>query len=121
MYINTLGQLGTVTSSLRFKENVLDMGDASHGIMDLRPVTFNYKPQYDDGSHLLQYGLIAEEVARVYPGLVQYDKSGKPLSVRYQFVNAMLLNEVQQQHREIEELKSQVQMLLAQRQAAPAK
>ncbi len=120
MYVNSLGQLGTLPSSLRFKEDVLDMGDASRGILALRPVTFHYKPAYDDGSHLLQYGLVAEEVAKVFPGLVQYDKNGKPLAVRYQFVNVMLLNEVQQQHREIEELKSQVQALLAQRQAAPA-
>jgi len=81
--------------------------------MQLRPVTFYYRPQYDDGSHLLQYGLIAEEVARVYPGLVQYDQDGKPLSVRYQFVNAMLLNEVQVQRHELDEQRA----LLAAQQA----
>jgi hypothetical protein len=69
--------------------------------MQLRPVTFHYKPEYDDGSHLLEYGLIAEEVARVFPELVQADRSGKPLAVRSHLVNAMMLNEVQRQHRTI--------------------
>jgi hypothetical protein len=119
VYINTNGQLGTATSALRFKEEVQDMDDASRGLMQLRPVTFYYRPQYDDGSHLRQYGLIAEEVAKVYPGLVQYDGHGQPLAVRYQFVDAMLLNEVQRQHRqiddqqaEIEDLQRQVRALL---------
>ena len=66
--------------------------------MRLRPVTFHYKPQYDDGQRVLQYGLIAEEVAAVNPGLVQYDDDGKPLTVRYHFVYAMLVNEAQKQH-----------------------
>jgi Chaperone of endosialidase len=100
VYVNSSGQLGTTTSSLRFKEDVRDMGEASEGLMQLRPVSFHYRPQYDDGSHILQYGLIAEEVAKIYPGLVQYDNDGRPLSVRYQFVNAMLLNEVQRQRQE---------------------
>jgi hypothetical protein len=107
VFVNTSGQLGTATSSLRFKEDVENMADASAGLMQLRPVTFRYKPAYDDGSHLLQYGLIAEEVAAVYPKLVQYDEEGNPLAVRYHFVNAMLLNEVQKQHRAIEEQRGQ--------------
>ncbi len=96
------------------------MGDATNSLLlQLRPVTFHYKAPYDDGSHLLQYGLIAEEVAKVAPGLVQYDEEGKPYSVRYQFLNTMLLNEVQAQHRQlaaqqtqIEELQNQVKALL---------
>jgi hypothetical protein len=104
--VNASGALGTTTSSLRFKEDVEEMGEASGDLMRLRPVTFHYKPAYDDGSHLLQYGLIAEEVANVYPELVQYDRDGRPQAVRYHFVNAMLLNEVQKQHREIEALRS---------------
>jgi hypothetical protein len=98
VFVNSSGQLGTVTSSLRFKEDVQDMGEASAGLLLLRPVTFRYKPEYDDGSRLLQYGLIAEEVANIYPDLVQYDSEGQPQAVRYNFVNAMLLNEVQKQH-----------------------
>lgn len=61
--VNSNGQLGTRTSSRRFKDDITDMGTASSKLFHLRPVTFFYKPQYDDGSHLLQYGLIAEEVA----------------------------------------------------------
>ena len=87
-----------VLSSRRFKEQIADMGDSSSRLFQLRPVTFFYKPQYDDGSHTLQYGLIAEEVAKVYPDMVAYDKDGQPLTVRYQFLAPMLLNELQKQH-----------------------
>jgi hypothetical protein len=102
VFVNASGQLGTTTSSLRFKEDVQDMGEASADLMKLRPVTFRYTSRHDDGSRLLQYGLVAEEVAEVYPDLVQLDPDGQPLAVRYHFVNAMLLNEVQRQHRTIE-------------------
>jgi Chaperone of endosialidase len=98
VYIDNTGKLGTGTSSIRFKEDVRDMGEASDDLMRLRPVTFHYKAEYDDGSHLLQYGLIAEEVAKVIPGLVQLDAAGEPLSVRYHLLGAMLLNEAQKQH-----------------------
>ena len=108
VYVNSSGQLGTVTSSLRFKEDVEDMGEATRDLMKLRPVTFHYKAPYDDGSRLLQYGLIAEEVAKVYPTLVQYDAQGKPFTVRYQALNTMLLNELQKQHAQVEEQKAQL-------------
>jgi hypothetical protein len=98
VYINTNGQLGTLTSSRRFKDNIQDMGTASSKLFQLRPVTFNYKPQFDDGSHLLQYGLIAEEVAKVYSDMVVYDKDGQPYTVRYQLLAPMLLNELQKQN-----------------------
>jgi hypothetical protein len=98
VYINTNGQLGTLTSSRRFKDNIQDMGTASSKLFQLRPVTFNYKPQFDDGSHLLQYGLIAEEVAKVYPDMVVYDKDGQPYTVRYQVLAPMLLSELQKQN-----------------------
>ncbi len=101
VYVNSSGQLGTATSSLRFKEDVADMGTASDELMKLRPVTFHYKAAYDDGQRVLQYGLIAEEVAAVDPGLVQYGDDGQPLTVRYHFVNAMLLGEVQKQHADL--------------------
>ena len=74
------------------------MDDSTNALMKLRPVTFFYKSQYDDGSHTLQYGLIAEEVAEVYPDLVAYDKDGQPYTVKYQYLAPMLLNELQKQH-----------------------
>jgi hypothetical protein len=100
--IDGTGRLGTgncssTPSSRRFKEQIADMGDASSKLLQLRPVTFLYKPQYDDGSHALQYGLIAEEVAKLYPEMVGYDKDGQPSSVKYQSLTPMLLNEVQKQ------------------------
>ena len=116
VYINSGGQLGTTSSSRRFKEDILDMGDSSSRLFQLRPVTFFYKPQYDDGSHSLQYGLIAEEVAKVYPEMVAYDKDGQPYTVKYQLLAPMLLNELQKQHAVataqqdlIKELQEQVQ------------
>jgi hypothetical protein len=89
-------------SSRRFKEQITDMGDSSSKLFQLRPVTFLYKPQYDDGSHSLQYGLIAEEVAEVYPDMVGYDKEGQPNSVKYQSLAPMLLNEVQKQDAQLQ-------------------
>jgi hypothetical protein len=96
-------------SSLRFKERILDMGDSSSRLLQLRPVTFFYKPQYDDGSHVLQYGLIAEEVAQIYPEMVGYDKNGQPSSVKYQELAPMLLNELQKQNSQIAAQKEQIQ------------
>ena len=96
--IDANGMLGTTTSSRRFKDNILDMGEASSKLFQLRPVTFFYKPQYDDGSHILQYGLIAEEVAKIYPDLVVYGEDGQPQTIRYHLLTPMLLNELQKQH-----------------------
>ena len=107
--IDANGQLGTMSSSRRFKEDIQDMGDASSGLMSLRPVTFRYKQPYTDGSKPIDYGLIAEEVADVYPDLVAYSPSGEVQTVQYQKVNAMLLNEVQKQHQQIQEQKQQAQ------------
>ena len=111
MQINENGQLGAQTSSLRFKEHVRDMGDSTSALMQLRPVTFFYKPEYDKGDRTLQYGLIAEEVAKVYPELVAYDNDGQPYSVRYQYLGTILLNEVQKQYRRAE---TQAQVIQAQ-------
>ncbi len=105
VYIGYDGRLGTVNSSRRYKDDIQDMGEASRGLLKLRPVTFRYKQLAPDGSKPLQYGLIAEEVAKVYPGAVGYDDAGQPNSVEYHKINAMLLNEVRRQAREIEELK----------------
>lgn len=109
--IDSTGHLGTVASSLRFKQDVHDMGDASSGLMQLRPVTFRYKPQYDNGTAALQYGLIAEEVAKVYPGLVQFSDNGEPMTVYYNLLTSMLLNEVQKEHRQIETQQQQIDRL----------
>lgn len=113
VYVNSSGQLGTLTSSVRFKEDVETMGEASDNLMKLRPVVFHYKAPYDDGSHILQYGLIAEEVAKVYPGLVQYDAKGQPFTVRYQSINVMLLNEIQKQKAQLDEQEARIQKLEA--------
>lgn len=108
VYVNSSGQLGTMTSSLRFKEDVADMGAASDELLELRPVTFHYKAPYDDGQGVLQYGLIAEEVAAVDPNLVQFGDDGQPLTVRYHLVNAMLLGEVQKLHARLTEQATRI-------------
>jgi hypothetical protein len=101
VFVTGTGKLGTVTSSRRVKEDIREIGEESDGLMSLRPVAFRYKPEIDP-TGLTQYGLIAEEVADVYPDLVVYDRDGKPETVRYHLVNALLLNEVQKQHRTVE-------------------
>ncbi len=110
VYINGNGLLGTVLSSRRFKEQITDMGDSSSKLLQLRPVNFYYKPEYDDGSHLLQYGLIAEEVAKVYPEMVVYDKDGRVLTVKYQLLAPMLLNEVQKQNAQLQNEAEAIQL-----------
>jgi hypothetical protein len=102
VYVDSNGQLGTTVSSRRFKEQIRDMGDGSSALMKLRPVTFLYKAEYDKGQRTLQYGLIAEEVAELYPDLVTYDPDGKPYTVKYQYLTTMLLNEMQKQYHRAE-------------------
>lgn len=102
VFINNAGQLGTITSSQRYKNDISDMDAESDLLMKLRPVAFYYKPELDD-THTRQYGLVAEEVAKIAPQLVAFDKDGAPQTVRYHFVNAMLLNEVQKQRQLLEE------------------
>jgi hypothetical protein len=104
------GQLGTMASSVRFKKDIARMDKASETILSLRPVIFHYKTDTKDTP---QFGLIAEEVAKVDPALVLPDKEGKPYTVRYDAVNAMLLNEFLKEHREVQELKKQVAALTA--------
>lgn len=104
VFINSSGQLGTVNSSLRFKEDVHDMGDASSAILRLRPVTYRYKQPYADGSKPIDYGLIAEEVAEVYPDLVVRGADGQIQTVQYQKLTPMLLNELQKQHQLLEQM-----------------
>ena len=99
------GQLGTVASSERFKKDIAVMEKASEAILSLRPVTFHYKT---DAKDTPQFGLIAEEVAKVNPALVLPDKDGKPYTVRYDAVNAMLLNEFLKEHRKNEEQEATI-------------
>ena len=97
--IDTNGHLGTVVSSERFKDEIKPMDKASEAILTLKPVTFRYKHELDpDG--ILQFGLVAEEVDKVNPDLVVRDAEGKVYAVRYEAVNAMLLNEFLKQHNE---------------------
>jgi hypothetical protein len=106
--ISSDGQLGTAASSERFKKNIATMDRASENILSLRPVTFRYK---SDARETPQFGLIAEEVAKVNPALVLPDKDGKPYTVRYDAVNAMLLNEFLKEHRTVQELQKEVAAL----------
>ncbi len=98
-------------SSKRFKEDIRDMGQGSTSLMRLRPVTFRYKKQYAAGDNRLQYGLIAEEVAEVYPELVVHDDEGRVRTVLYQELNVMLLNELQKQHGQIQDLTERLARL----------
>ena len=94
--VDSNGQLGTISSSRRFKEDIQDMADASSGLLQLRPVTFRYQQPYADGSKPIDYGLIAEEVADVYPDLVVKAPHGQVETVQYHKLTPMLLNEVQE-------------------------
>jgi hypothetical protein len=108
--VNSGGRLGTNTSSIRFKEDVRAIGPESDDLMKLRPVAFRYKESHEAG-RLQQYGLIAEEVAQVYPELVVNDDQGRPLAIRSQLLEPLLLNELQNQRREIEDLKARLEKL----------
>ena len=107
VFINSSGQLGTLTSSLRFKENIQPMADLSSRIFNLRPVTFSYKAEYGGGG--MQYGLIAEEVDQVIPEMTVRDKDGQIETVAYQMLPPMLLNEAQKQQKVIEALQARVE------------
>lgn len=104
--VDSAGQLGTVSSSVLVKDAVADMGDATAALMKLRPVTFRYA-EYGPDSRL-QYGLIAEEVDQVYPGLVAKRKDGSAETVMYHFLPPMLLNELQKQQRKIEKQAGEI-------------
>jgi hypothetical protein len=105
--VNSLGKLGTVVSSRQFKDEIKPMDKASEAILALKPVTFRYKQEIDPGRNP-QFGLVVEDVEKVNPDLVVRDAEGKVNTVRYEAVNAMLLNEFLKEHRTVQELKSSV-------------
>jgi hypothetical protein len=108
--VNASGQLGIRASSARYKEAIKPMDKASEVILSLRPVTFRYKNELDPkGSR--QFGLVAEQVATVDPDLVARDEQGKPFTVRYEEVNAMLLNEFLKEHSTVREQKASISRL----------
>jgi len=100
VYVNSGDKLGTLSSSRRYKEDIKPMAKASEALFALKPVSFRYKKDIDP-SQLLSFGLIAEEVAGVDRDLVTVDKQGKPETVRYEAVNAMLLNEFIKEHKTV--------------------
>ena len=105
--IDTNGHLGTTTSSARFKDQIKPMDKASEAILALKPVTFHYKAEIDPKG-IPQFGLVAEEVEKVNPDLVTRDDQGKVYSVRYEAVNAMLLNEFLKEHRKVEQQEATI-------------
>jgi len=113
--VSSSGQFGVAPSSRRFKQNIQTMGDASDILRALRPVTFMYKPDIDPKG-VPQFGLVAEEVEKVNPDLVTRDEQGKPYTVRYEAVNAMLLNEFLKEHGKVEQLTKEFESKLAEQQ-----
>jgi len=110
--VNPVGRLGTVAPSQRFKDDIKPMDKASEAILALKPVTFHYKKEVDpDG--IPQFGLVAEQVEKVNPDLVARDEEGKVYTVRYEAVNAMLLNEFLKEHRKVDKLEATVADLVA--------
>jgi hypothetical protein len=105
--VGNLGRLGTVASSQRFKDDIKPMDKASEAIHALRPVTFRYKQELD-AEGIPQFGLVAEDVEKVNPDLVIRDPDGKAYTVRYEAVNAMLLNEFLKEHRKVEQQECKI-------------
>ena len=110
VFVNADGKLGTTTSSRRFKEQIKPMERASEALFSLKPVTFRYKKEIDPEGRS-QFGLVAEEVEKVSAGLVVCDKAGKVNTVRYDAINAMLLNEFLKEHRKVEEQNATIRQL----------
>jgi hypothetical protein len=108
--VNSSGRLGVAPSSRRFKQDIHRMDDASSVLLALRPVTFKYKPDIDPQG-TPQFGLVAEEVAKVDPDLVVRDGKGQIFTVRYEAVNAMLLNEFLKEHHNVEQQTTEIQTL----------
>ncbi|OLC26991.1 MAG: hypothetical protein AUH91_03510 [Verrucomicrobia bacterium 13_1_40CM_4_54_4] len=107
MVVGSGGQLGTSTSSARYKDDIKPMDKASEAILALQPVTFRYKHELDR-TGIPQFGLVAEQVEKVNPDLVARDEQGKPYTVRYEAVNVMLLNEFLKAHRKGEQQEATI-------------
>jgi hypothetical protein len=107
VYVTADGRIGTLSSSRRYKEEIKPMNEASERLFALKPVTFRYKKAIDPAC-VLSFGLIAEEVAEADPDLITRDEAGRPQTVRYEAVNAMLLNEFLKEHRTVQELKEEI-------------
>ena len=112
VFVNPSGQLGTLPSSQRYKQDIRNMNDASDALLALHPVTFRYKPDIDPAG-IPQFGLVAEEVEKVNPDLVAHDGQGRPYTVRYEAVNAMLLNEFLKEHKKVEAQNTEIETLKA--------
>jgi hypothetical protein len=112
VFCNSDGKLGVISSSARFKDEIKPMGKASEAILALKPVTFRYKKEIDPQG-IPAFGLIAEEVEKVNPDLIIRDREGKPQTVRYEQINAMLLNEFLKEHQTVQELKEEILSLTA--------
>ena len=115
VFVNSDGKLGTTVSSRRFKDDIKPMAKTSEAILALKPVTFRYKKELDP-TRIAQFGLVAEDVEKINPDLVARDEQGKPYSVRYDAVNAMLLNEFLKEHRKVEQLKKDFECKIADQQ-----
>jgi len=107
VFCNSDGKLGVISSSARFKEDIKPIGKASEAILALKPVSFRYKKEIDPQG-IPEFGLIAEEVEKVNPDLIIRDREGKPQTVRYEQINAMLLNEFLKEHQTVQELKKEI-------------
>jgi Chaperone of endosialidase len=119
VFVNMNGLLGTLTSSARFKDKIKPMDKASESILALKPVTFCYKNEIDP-KRIPQFGLVAEEVEKVNPDLITRDPDGKPYTVRYEQINAMLLNEFLKAHRKIDQQEATITRLQKQIEAVSA-
>ena len=119
VYVDSDNKIGTLSSSHRFKEEIKPMDKASEVILALKPVTFRYKKEIDP-AQTLSFGLIAEEVAQINGDLVTRDEKGKPETVRYEAVNAMLLNEFLKEHRAFVQEQRKVEQLEKQLEAVAA-
>ena len=115
--ITASGELTTFTSSRKFKENIRDLGDVSQKVRALRPVDFRRKGQASREDRDREVGLIAEEVAEVFPQVALYDEGGKPLSVDFNAVTAVTLREVQRLQQLVEKQQSEIALLRAQQPA----